>query len=151
MIKKFLRNAFFVLLFIVLLTAFAGRAVTPVEMAEFALDEGYRDQSGQTGVETTFYTNIGSHYDCVSYDGIGNDLAAVKTHLANGGTLAIIEVNDNNSTFTAGASQLVCYNIDDYVYVLSPNSGKNPDPFTEAEWAETGWFVTSYLYTICNG
>lgn len=22
---------------------------------------------------------------------------------------------------------------------------------TEAEWAENGWFNTSYLYTICNG
>lgn len=134
-----------------LLTAFSGSAVTPVEMAEFALDNGYRDQTGTSGVRDVFYTEIGDHCSCVEYNGVGSSLDAVDTHLNADGHLAIIKVNNNNETFSGGASQLVCYNIDGYVYVLSPNSGKDPDPFTLAEWAENGWFVTSYLYTICNG
>ena len=134
-----------------LLTAFSERLVTPVEMAEFALANEYRDQGGDTGVVPSFYTEIDQHYEKVCYDGSANSLAAVDAHLNGSDHLAIIEVNNNNQTFTGGRSQLVCYNIDGYVYALSPNSNKNPAPFTLAEWEDADWFETAYLYSMIHG
>ncbi|MBR5231766.1 MAG: SH3 domain-containing protein [Clostridia bacterium] len=134
-----------------LLTAFSDRAVTPVEMAEFALERDYRDHNGQTGVRPAFYTEIGTYYDKVDYNGTANSLAEVAAHLDGSYHLAIIEVNNNNGTFTGGHSQLVCYRIGDKVYVRSPLNTKNPDPFTPEEWANAGWFVTAYLYSKVHG
>ena len=135
------------------LTTFANRAVTPVEMAEFTLDNEYRDPTGTSGVKNDFYTQIGNHYYEIYYEGQTTSLTQIQSHLANGGLAIATVTADANQTYTAGATQLVIYKItSDGVYVLSPNINKNPaSPLAYSEWNNASWFVTAYLYTICWG
>ncbi len=80
----------------------------------------------------------------------------MKQQIDNGRLVIAYVTADANQTYTAGATQLVVYRIDDnYVYVLSPNSNKNPSvPLSVATWkaAENGgWFKRAYLYWRGNG
>lgn len=134
------------------LTTFANRAVTPAEMAQYALDHDYRDPDGNTGVIEGFFTEIDDYGD-IMYERYTTDLEEIKEHLASGG-LAIARVTaDSNQTYTAGATQLVIYKIDNTgVYVLSPNPGKNPStPLSYAQWNGASWFKKAYLYTEVHG
>ena len=97
-------------------TALQQRAITPVEVAQYALDNGYRDPSGNTGVIPSFFTT-GADYFEVVYEGQkygGASLSDVKSFLESGDgeNLAIVRVTaDANNTYTAGATQLVIYKI----------------------------------------
>lgn len=134
------------------LTTFANRAVTPAEMAQYSLDNQYRDQSGNTGVTEEFFTEIDSYGD-IMYERYTTDLVEIQEHLASGG-LAIARVTaDDNQTYTGGATQLVIYKIDNTgVYVLSPNANKNPStPLSYDEWDGASWFKRAYLFTEVHG
>lgn len=129
------------------LTTFADISITPAEMAEFTLEHGYRDPNGQQGVTNNFYSEIGNYYDMIVYAGSTTSLSAIQTHLANGGLAIATVTADANQTYTAGATQLVIWKIDSsYVYVLSPNSNKDPAPLTYSAWNGATWFQTAYLY-----
>lgn len=134
------------------LTTFSSRAVTPAEMAEYTLANGYRDQSGNTGVTEEFFTEIDSYGD-IMYERYTTDLVEIQEHLASGG-LAIARVTaDSNQTYTGGATHLVIYKINNTgVYVLSPNANKNPStPLAYDEWDGASWFKRAYLFTEVHG
>ena len=129
------------------LTTFANTMVTPAELAEFTLNNGYRDPSGQQGVINSFYTEIPNYYDMIYYIGSSTSLSVIQSHLSNGGLAIATVTADAAQTYTAGATQLVIYKIDNsYVYVRSPNSNKNPPPLSYNDWNGATWFVTAYLY-----
>lgn len=134
------------------LTTFANRAVTPAEMAQYALDHAYRDPSGNTGVIDEFFTEIDDYGD-IMYEHYTTDLVEIQEHLATGGLAIAYVTKDDNQTYTGGATQLVIYKIDSTgVYVLSPNANKNPSlPLSYDEWDGASWFKKAYLFTEVHG
>lgn len=132
------------------MTTFFNRAVTPVELAEYTIDNFYRDQTGTTGVQENFFTDITAYdNDAIAYEDSTTNLANLKNYI-NNGKLVIARVT--KPEYTAGASHVVIYRIDDYVHVLSPNSGKNPSQsFSYSEWDGANWFKAAYVYTRVNG
>lgn len=141
-----------------LLSTYQNRAVTPVELAEFTLNNGFRDPNGNTGVKDTFFTQIENYTD-VAYEGYVTTVAAMKAHVDAGGLAIAYVTKDNAETYTAGATQLVVYRVNNGssnngVFVRSPNANKNPStPLSYSTWvnAENGWFVRAYLYSVSNG
>lgn len=137
-----------------LATTMMNWCITPVEMAELTLQHGYRDPSGQKGIEDAFYADIENFYMGVIYAGETTSLDAVKRHLANGGLAVAYVTADENKTYTGGATQLLVYRIDETankVFVRSPNQNKNPAPLSINEWKTGGWFRKAYLYDRTYG
>ncbi len=135
------------------LTTFFERAVTPVELAEYTIDKGYRDTSGNSGVTSLFYTAGVEFYDNQGIECIDHvtylDIDELKDHLSDG---CLIIASIQSSAYTGGTTQVVIYRIDnEKVYVRSPNKNKNPNPLTISEWEQGGWFINAYIYQRTNG
>ena len=129
------------------LTTFGNAFISPAEMAEFTLRYNYRDPNGQQGVTNNFYTDIENLYDMIIFEKTTTSLSEIQAHLADGGLAIATVTADANQTYTAGATQLVIYKItSSNVYVLSPNSNKNPPPLSYSAWNGASWFQTAYLY-----
>lgn len=130
------------------LTTFANIMITPAEMAEFTLQNGFRDPAGQQGVVNSFWTNIGNYFDMITYQTSTTSLPTIQSYLANGALVIATVTADPAQTYTANATQLVIYKVDSTgVYVRSPNSNKNPNnPLSYSAWNGASWFRNAYIY-----
>lgn len=136
------------------LTTFYERAVTPVELAEFSLNNGYRDPTGTQGVRDTFFTSAFEYYDNSGINLVTQttNLYDLKDYLDEGCLIIAHITNDANNTYTAGATQVVIYRIDDEVHVLSPNQNKNPSySLSFNQWNGAYWFENAYVYSRTYG
>ncbi len=135
--------------FAMIASTLRGTAIIPPIVCNFVISEGYRDNSGNTGVTDSFFRAAALQYN-LSYAGTTSSMSQVRTALDQG-QLVLIRIVGNEAHHycsLSGATYLVVYKIqDNNVLVMNPNANtQSQAALPYSVWESAQWVREGHKY-----
>lgn len=124
-------------------------AVTPPQVCQWIIDNGLRDDAGQTGVKNAFFADAADKYDFI-YHGTSNNWTDIQEWIRLG-NLVLVRVVGNaahNYCGINGATYLVIWKIENgTVYVKNPNyNTRSQANLSLSTWMSASWVKEKHIY-----
>lgn len=135
--------------FAMVASTFNRMGITPAHVCKFTKDNDYRDEEGQNGVRSEFFSAAASQYG-LSYHNTVSTISAIQTQLSYG-RLALVRIVGNSAhgyCSASGATYLVIYAIENgVVKVLNPNyNTRTQVNLSTSAWSNGGWMREAHIY-----
>lgn len=135
--------------FAMIASTFNRMGITPAHVCKFAKDDDLRDEDGQNGVRSEFFSAAASEYG-LTYHNTVSSLSAIQTQLGYG-RLALVRIVGSSAhgyCSATGATYLVIYAIENgVVKVLNPNyNTRTQADLSTSAWNSGGWMREAHIY-----